>query len=695
MTDAPASLLVVDDDEMAREMLRRRLERQGFAVASADRGRTGIEWIERNRVDVVLLDIDMPEMNGIDVLQLLRRRYSPTELPIIMVTANNETETIVAALNSGANDYVTKPVDFPVVLARIGAQLSRKRAEEALRESEERYAVAAMGSNAGLWDWNLKRNTVYYSPRWKAMLGCEDGEIGDAPDEWFARVHPQDLARVRADIQRHLEGGSTAFETEYRLLHRDGSYRWILTRGVAIRNGSGVPIRMAGSQSDVTEGKVADPLTGLANRLLFVDRLTQALHRKKRRPDRHFAVMFLDLDRFKDVNDGLGHMVGDELLVAAAQRLETCLRVTDSLGRFGRDTTIARFGGDEFTVLLEDMKHQGDAILVAERLQKEVSRRFDVAGHEVFMTASIGIVSDTTGYENPEDLLRDADTAMYRAKATGRARFEVFDAQMRETAVQRLQTGNDLQRAVDRCELKTYYQPIVSLASGRIAGFEVLVRWPHATRGMIMPDHFIGVAEETGLILRIGEWVLGEACRQVSAWQRAYPGDPPLTICVNLSARQFVQPTLVPQVTRFLDETGLPAHCLKLEITESLVVDQRDATMEQLRQLRELGVHLCIDDFGTGYSSLSRLHAFPVTTLKVDRSFVGRIGAGGENLEIVRTIVGLAHTLGLEVIAEGIETEDQLSHLRALGCEFAQGFYFARALAPAEAEAVLRTNPRW
>jgi EAL domain-containing protein (putative c-di-GMP-specific phosphodiesterase class I) len=313
----------------------------------------------------------------------------------------------------------------------------------------------------------------------------------------------------------------------------------------------------------------------------------------------------------------------------------------------------------------------------------------------VFLTASIGIVSDTTGYENPEDLLRDADTAMYRAKAGGRARFEIFDAQMRETAVQRLQTGNDLQRAVDRCELMTYYQPIVALATGRIAGFEVLVRWPHATRGMIMPDHFIGVAEETGLILRIGEWVLDEACKQVSAWQRAYPANPPLSICVNLSARQFVQPTLVPQVTRILAQTGLPAACLKLEITESLVVDQRDTTMDQLRQLRQLGIHLCIDDFGTGYSSLSRLHAFPVTTLKVDRSFVGRIGADGENLEIVKTIVGLAHTLGLEVIAEGIETDDQLSHLRALGCEFAQGFHFARALAPAEAEAVLRNDPRW
>jgi len=706
MTDGQSRLLIVDDDEMSRDLLSRRLERRGYAVVEADSGRTGQQVIEDGGADLVLLDIGLPDVNGIELLRQLRQRYSQTELPVIMVTANNESDSIVEALNGGANDYISKPIDFPVVIARISAQLARRRAEEALRESEERYALAARGSNVGLWDWNLKRNTFYFSARWKAMLGWEEGEIGGNPEEWFSRIHPEDLDRVRADIAAHLDGRTAAFENEHRMVHRDGQYRWILTRGVATQDAAGMPARMAGSQSDITEGKVADALTGLPNRLLFIDRLTRAIYRKRRwaerrargmpiEPEVRFAVLFLDLDRFKDVNDSLGHLVGDQLLIAVGRRLELRLRATDSVARFGQFPTIARFGGDEFTVLLEDLNRPEDAIIVAQRLQDELRRGFTVAGHDVFMSASIGIVTEMSGYSRAEDVLRDADTAMYRAKAAGRAGFEIFDSDMREAAVRRLEIGTDLQRAVERREFRTCYQPIVALGSGRIAGFEVLVRWQHHGRGLVMPDDFISVAEETGSILPIGQWVLREGCLQTQEWQRKHPRDSPLTINVNLSGREFLQPTLVDQVRQVLKESGLDGRSLKLEITESLIVDPRAATVALLRDLRELGVALCLDDFGTGYSSLSCLHSLPITTLKVDRSFVGRMTGAGENLELVRTIITLAHNLGLDVIAEGVETVEQMTHLKALGCEFAQGYLFARPLDPVDAAALLAADPVW
>jgi diguanylate cyclase (GGDEF)-like protein/PAS domain S-box-containing protein len=696
MSEQPNSLLVIDDDGMVREMLRQGLERHGYLVATAEDGTRGLGQIDHHAPDLLLLDIEMPGLDGMGVLRTLRQRFTPAELPVIMVTANAESDSVVAALEAGANDYVTKPVDFRVVLARIGAHLQRKRAEAALRESEERYALAAQGANDGLWDWNLKDNTIYFSARWKSMLGFEDGEIDNSPEAWLSRIHPEDAVRVRQEILAHIEGRSACFETEHRVLHKEGHFRWILSRGIAVRDAQGRPLRMAGSQSDITEGKVADALTGLPNRILFMDRLSRAIYRKKRRPDTLFAVLFLDLDRFKDINDSLGHLVGDELLIAVAKRLEASTRATDSVGRFMPPPhTVARFGGDEFTILLDNIKHLPDATLVAERLQFALAQPFYIEGHEIYTSVSIGIVADSTGYERAEDLLRDADTAMYQAKSLGRSRYQVFDAAMRENVVQRLQLETDLQKAAEREEYRAYYQPIVSLTTGRVCGFEVLVRWQHACRGLISPGDFIGVAEETGLIVPMGRFVLQESCRQLREWQDRYPHNPPLMVSVNLSGKEFMEAELVDQVAQSLKDTGIDPASLKLEITESRIMEKPEAAAARLLQLRALGICLAIDDFGTGYSSLSYLHSFPVTTLKVDRAFVGRIGVGGENLEIVRTIVTLAHNLGLDVIAEGVETPEQLAYLKSLGCEYGQGYLFAKPLDAVEAEILLAQNPQW
>ena len=411
-----------------------------------------------------------------------------------------------------------------------------------------------------------------------------------------------------------------------------------------------------------------DSLTGLPNRLMFSELLKVEIESARHRPDYLFTVLFLDLDRFKNINDSLGHTHGDLLLVAFAQRLEGCLRPTD---------TLARFGGDEFAILLSSLDDAADEIRFAERLQQELTAPFELDKNSAFTTASIGIALSSTGYDRPEDILRDADTAMYRAKENGKARYEMFDTGMHASAVSRLRLESDLRQAIEQQEFCVHYQPIIVMETGKLAGFEALVRWNHPERGLVSPEDFIPAAEETGLIVPIGQWVLEHACMSIVEWQRQSPCFRTLSLSVNLSARQIAQSGMVEQVKRVLERSGLNPHCLKLEITESVVMENAEAAAAMFKQLRTLGVQLSIDDFGTGYSSLSYLHRFPVNYLKIDRSFVSRMTEANDNAEIVRTIATLARNLGLEVIAEGVETQEQYQQLKALGCEYGQGYLFS------------------
>jgi diguanylate cyclase (GGDEF)-like protein/PAS domain S-box-containing protein len=694
MNSRPSRLLIVDDNEMNRDMLARRLARKGYVIGLAESAKNLLSRAKEDGIDLVLLDIEMPEVTGLDALRSLREAYSSIELPIIMVTAKNQSDDIVKALEMGANDYLTKPIDFPVALARIGTQLSHKKAQEALRESEERYALAARGANDGLWDWNLVTGAMYFSPRWKAMLGFGENEIEDRLEEWIGRIHDADRERVKEEIAAHQKGLTPHFESEHRLLHKDGGFRWMLSRGLAVHDATGKALRMAGSQTDITERKVSDPLTGLPNRLLFIDRLGRLIKHSKRRSDHLFAVLFLDLDGFKMINDSLGHLVGDQLLVGVAMRLEKCLRSSDTVARLGETFTVARLGGDEFTILLDDIKEPADANRAAERLMKALAPPFVLAGKEVFTSISIGIALSNSAYEQPEDMLRDADTAMYRAKSLGKARYEVFDADMRASVMARLQLETDLRRALERNEFRNFYQPIVSLESGRIVGFEALLRWQHPTRGMIAPDEFIFVAEETGLIRELGWWSLREACRQMSYWRGRSDSYLDLTVSVNLSAKQLLQAHLVDDMAKLLREVGLPPNALKLEITESAVMADPAAAAETLQQIKNLGIRLAIDDFGTGYSSLSYLHRFPLDTLKIDRSFISG-GGEGDTMEIARTIMPMAKNLRLDVVAEGVETLEQVALLKRLQCKYAQGYYFSKPLAPEEVALTLSENHSW
>jgi diguanylate cyclase (GGDEF)-like protein/PAS domain S-box-containing protein len=686
MPQQSPALLVVDDEDTNRNLLARLFVSKGFQVETASSGADALERVRTGSTDLVLLDMNMPGMSGFDVLKEIRASYTPGALPVVMVTGFGETRDHVQALELGANDYVAKPIDFPVVLARVKTQLARQQAERALKESEERYALAVRGANDGIWDWRLDISEGYFSPRWRSVLGYDEQALLTSLDVWWDRVHPNDLGPLKAALNEHLVGSTTHFEYEHRVQSSPDSYRWVLARAVAVRDAKGVAVRVAGSLTDITEGKVADALTGLPNRVLLMDRLGRLLEHAKRHPDFQVVVMFLDLDRFKVINDSLGHHAGDELLVEAARRLDGCLRSTDTVARIAADraprdlmtgSTLGRMGGDEFVVVLGGLRQTEGAAKVADRLHGAFSQGFRVRGHEVFVSLSIGIAMCADGDSTPDDLLREADTAMYRAKGLGPSRTETFSPDMRTEARVRLQTDTDLRHAMGRHEFELWYQPIVSLESGKVNTVEALLRWRHPTRGFISTQQFIATAETTGLIVPMGYWVLERACADLRRWEVVDPRSSEVFVGVNLSAKQLVVPDLVTRIEEIVNQAGVRPGRIEFELTESSVMVDPELAQRQLEALKRKGFRLSIDDFGTGHSSLSYVHRFPVDRIKVDRSFLLRARTEHETDVVMRAIVDLGMQLGLEVVAEGVETDVELAKLQVIGCKLGQGYLFA------------------
>jgi diguanylate cyclase (GGDEF)-like protein len=556
---------------------------------------------------------------------------------------------------------------FNEMLSRIESrERALKDALSSLQESEQRYALAARGANDGLWDWNLVTGEIYFSPRWGQMLGYSESECWTTPEQWFGHIHP-----------------------EYRMRQKSGGYIWTLSRGIAVRGSTGNAIRMAGSQTDITEGKIVDPLTGLPNRPYFIDRLESAIgtaHQQKGL----LAVLFVDLDQFKVVNDSFGHAAGDELLIDFAGRLRAGVR-SSSRRRGSSESVVARIGGDEFAIFLGQIQRETDASTVATRILERLDEPFYIDGRKTFVSASIGIALSSTD-DTPEKLLHNADIAMYQAKGNGKARFEFFNQELREQAVTHFEIEIGLRRAIDSHQLVLHYQPIVSASDCRLWGLEALVRWSHPERGLILPGEFIPVAEQSDLIVLLGRRVLVDSCRQMAEWQKTFASSPPLTISVNVSARQLSDPRLMEDVQFALAESGLNPKSLALEMTESSIMGNAKQTMEILDRLKEMNIRLQIDDFGTGYSSLSRLQRLPFDSLKLDRSFIRDLSAGNSSLDIVIAIMQLAHSLKLKVVAEGVETEEQLCSLRRLGCDYMQGFLFSQPVDAEAAEAIYRTN---
>lgn len=563
------------------------------------------------------------------------------------------------------------------VIAIIEDISEQIHSEEALRESEERYALAASGSNDGIWDWDLKTGRVYYSARWKSIIGEEKWPFAEQIDQWFNRVHPGDYWQFKADIAAHLNGETSHLENEHRILHKDGAYRWVLARGMAVRDKDGKAYRIAGSLTDITRQKetedqlrhdaMHDPLTHLPNRIYFIDQVRRAVERARRNVVYQGAVLYLDLDRFKIVNESLGHTSGDQLLVAIARRLQALIRPRD---------VISRFGGDEFAILLDDITGVGDATRIAQRIQEELAFPYRIQEHEIYPGASIGIAMISTSSIRAEDILRDADTAMYRAKAGGGGRHQVFGTEMHAMNVALFELEAELRQAVERNQFQLYYQPIVALETGKLTTVEALIRWHHPRRGLILPGEFIILAEETGLMLPIGEWVLRTACKQARAWHDA--GFTDLHVAVNISPRQMQDSDLPALVADALQEANLPAYALQLEITEWAAMQNLDLTVEILTRLHDMGVEISIDDFGTSYSSLGYLKRFPVSSIKIDQSFVRDMTEDVDDAAITKAIIAMGKVLGLSVVAEGVEMEQQLAILIPEKCTEVQGDLMGR-----------------
>ncbi|MFB2969771.1 EAL domain-containing protein [Aerosakkonema sp. BLCC-F183] len=612
-------ILVVDDHPANLKLLFSFLKSSGFKVLVAENGESAIEKLNEVSPNLILLDIMMPGIDGFETCRRLKASVATKDIPVIFMTALTDNINKIKGLSIGAVDYITKPFQQEEVLARVKLHLKLRSLTKTLEAQNQllKQEIAARISA----ETELQKLTQELEQR----VAERTSELTDAM---------QDLQKTQIQLlQREEKLGRFAFQ---------------------------------------------DSLTDLPNRAWFMNRLAQAIQTARERQDYLYAVLFIDLDRFKVVNDSLGHLLGDELLKSVSRKLQACLRHTD---------TVARFGGDEFVILLSDIKDISEATKIADRIQKELKQPFQLNDYKVFTEVSIGIILSSTGYDRPEDALRDADAAMYRAKAKGKGRYEVFDPTMQTLAMARLQLENDLRRAIDLLpcsstasasqEFCLYYQPIVCLSTGKLSGFEALLRWDHPSLGLISPDRFIPIAEETRLIDDLGWWVLQEACRQLKIWQEQFPQKPPLAINVNFSAVQIKQVDLLHRIEEILREAAIPITSLKLEITESCILETLDWEEKTLKQLKALGINLCIDDFGTGYSSLSRLHEFPIDTLKIDRSFVSRIASDKDDTQIVQTIVTLARSRGMDIVAEGIETLFQLQKLQELGCDFGQGYFIS------------------
>jgi PAS domain S-box-containing protein len=658
-------LLVVDDDEMNRDVLSRRLLRAGYEVVTAADGPETLRVVESRQLDLVLLDIMMPGMSGMQVLQQIREKFSASQLPVIMVSAVTQSAEVASALRMGANDYITKPLDWAVAQARIETRLALSSHDREMRQTAELYRLASSASGEGLWDWDVASGDVQCSPRLMSILGDEEGAIACSAEDWFERIHPGDRLRVRQQLDRHIAGSSANLESEFRISRKNGGYLWVEWRGGASRNASGVAVRVAGHIADITARKAVDPATLLPNRVWLESELEGLADR-----DGNTALVVFELDGFERYRETVPSGHSRRMLQAIATRLKDCLLELE----LGSRADLACSGEHQFVVLLRQAGSAGEPQRIALALKAGINHCLRQESEGALISPVVGIAAVQAG-ETLQSLYRDAQAALRHARAQGAGGSAVFDVAMRQRDLNEMRTEADLRRAIDQMQFVVHYQPKVDLESGGIAGFEALVRWNRPGFGLVMPNDFIPAAERTGMIVPIGIAVLRRACQDTAELRRRFPA---AEVSVNVSGRQFSDPNLVNQVRDVLAATGLQPEALRLEVTETVVVEDAASALQTMREFRNMGVGLKLDDFGSGYASLAYLQQFPFDTLKIDRSFVVQMDESTAGEAIVRAIIEMARSLHLHVVAEGIETHAQARQLRRMRCGYGQGYLFSR-----------------
>jgi len=685
-------VLVVDDDATMRMLVGEALAPGGLEVAEAADGHAALEALRRRPPDLVLLDVQMPGPDGFAVCDEIRRHPPSADTPVVMMTGLDDVDSIRRAYEVGATDFVTKPINWLILGHRVRYLLRASANGAELRRSRERLANAQRLARMGSWRLELQTQELHASDELLALSGLPPSSGPLHRDTFFEMVHAEDRGPVFDAALRCVRDG-TPLHIDHRIVLPDGTERILHSHAERIVDENGEGLALEGTAQDVTERKRAeeqirylayhDSLTGLGNRRLFKERLSMAVT-QARRNEWLVGVLFLDLDHFKRINDTLGHSVGDQLLQGVADRLVASVRETDLVARHELPSAISRLGGDEFTILLAAIQDPQDLAKVARRILDALSRPFHLGDHEVVISGSIGITAWPEDGADAEVLLRNADTAMYHAKEQGRNNYQFYAQSMNAVALRRLILEGQLRRALEQGEFELHYQPKVSLRDGSITGLEALLRWRDPKLGLVMPADFIPIAEETGLIGPLGDWVARRVCRQIADWTRR--GLAPLPVSINLSAQQFRSDKLVEQLWGALRESSVDPHRLELEITESTLMHDPARVVAQLEELRALGIIVSLDDFGTGYSSLSTLRRLPVDVLKVDRSFVREIGSRADDAALAAAIVSMGKALRLRVVAEGVEREEQRALLAAWGCDEMQGFLFSPALPPEELE---------
>ena len=692
-SDLPV-VLVADDDLTVRLLMREALEQDDFVVVEAENGVEAITVFERLHPIIIMMDVEMPEMDGFSACSRIKKLPGGDDVTVVMVTGLDDFASIQQSYDAGATDFITKPINWPILSHRVRYLLRARSIYQALRVSEERLSQAQAIASIGNWEWNIITNELHWSSEIYRIFGYKQEEFTANFDTFMESVHREDRGIVDRAIREALDQNKP-YSIDHRIVLPDGKVRVVHEQALVDIDQEGKPHSMHGTVQDITERVEAeekirelaffDNLTGLPNRLLFQEHANMALHVARRNKTK-FALIYLNLDRFKRFNDTLGYDAGDRILVAISDRLRQSIRESDIVSsaseRPGQGgISLARMGGDEFTILLNDMNETVHVGHMVRRLLDELACPLIVDERELVLTGSIGIATYPADGNDVDQLLKNAHAAMYQTKKYGSNCFRCYSETMNDRALERLDLEINLRKAIEQNELVLYYQPKVESQSGKIIGLEALVRWDHPKMGLIPPTEFIPLAEETGLIIPIGEWVLEEACKQNHAWQQA--GYTPLRMGVNLSARQFAEQDLVGTIQRILDSSQLDPGYLELELTESILMRDVHESIAILRDMKEIGVDLSIDDFGTGYSSLSYLKLLPLDTLKIDRSFVTDITTDSSDAAIAKSIIALGKNLNMKVIAEGVETQGQLKFLRDQGCDLIQGYLISRPV-PAE-----------